>query len=141
MIPSQPRLSSNKENPTYASDFYSSDTNSSKPRISGIGRAPKRQNSLHCTKPYVRTRTTSIQRAKIRATRISKIKHRPPPLKAITSSKVVDGALKSQKRLRQPDRILQLPLRLPKPAIPSVDLVGSEIDSVVRYVNFLETDS
>ncbi len=126
---SQTRFLSDKENSTTPSSQSSSP---SKLRISGIGRAPKR-NSPHSMKPYSRARTTSVQRAKLHAAKQSKIKHKPTPLNLPALKSGISTMPAVRRRHRQPDRILHIPLQLPKPAIPPVVLDGPLVGVVSLF--------
>lgn len=125
MLSPHTRIISDKENADTVSPLpFDSPTGTSKPRVSGFGRAPKRS-TAHSLKPYARGRTTSIQRAKVHATR----KHVPAMLKLGKVDEEISG---KRRRLRQPDRVLYIPLQLPKPAIPLVGYIDCRSSSVVR---------
>lgn len=109
----------------------------SKPRISGFGRAPKSAKNHHSTKPY--DRITSIQRAKLRAIKIHKHRQRPSPLHLGKAAGDARGQIRG--RHRQPDRRIHIPLQLPKPMIPPVDVVTSMVAGVVRSFPCLTSSS
>jgi hypothetical protein len=125
------RLLSNKENSTFPLTLDAmSSTSASKPRVTGIGRAPYKRS--HGSKPYARV--PSIQRAKANAVGAKKattfkssggmIKQKPAPILV----------RKSQTRTEiQPARMARIPMRLPRPVIPPVisTLPSLENDAVV----------
>jgi len=140
----QPRAVSNKENsntpsfpPHIASSPIPNPTETSKPRVSGIGRAPKRNHSTHSTKPYASSRITSVQRAKLAVAKMGKVRHRPTPLNSLPKIDEGDVVGRKGRRIRQPDKVVHIPLQLPKPIIPPV----GEVEGVVSILAKGQGDS
>jgi hypothetical protein len=119
------RLLSNKENSTYplSPSRGISSSPASKPRISGIGRAPHKR-SHGVKKPYARV--PSIQRAKAAAAGIKKATKAKPVLAPIIVPKAAEAT-----RPVQPVRTAKIPLRLPRPIIPPVTTTLASLDHVV----------
>jgi hypothetical protein len=124
MFTRAPRLLSNKENSTFplspSQGFTSS--SASKPRISGIGRAPHKRS--HGVKPYARV--PSVQRAKAAAAGVKK----PTKTKPVLAPIIVPKAAATP-RVVQPAKIAKIPLRLPRPVIPPVTTTLPSLDHVV----------
>ena len=132
-MPLVSRVIANKENSILPSSLATTaGTSRSKLRISGIGRAPKRNTTTHSTKPYARIRTTSVQRAKLRATS-AKLKYRPARLDLAAGAAT---EVRRMRRHRQPDRTVHIPLQLPKPVILPVGPLGGAgpLSGVVRHM-------
>ncbi|KAI9638484.1 uncharacterized protein MKK02DRAFT_42878 [Dioszegia hungarica] len=128
---------SNKENSTFTTSPLFTSTPSAgpsthKPRVGGVGKAPKRSRDGHSTKPYQRNASTA--RAKARATSpvkggtegkgAPKQKGRPAPI--ITSVPMM--------RVIQPPRpvirVANIPVRLPRPRVPPVMSLPGEMSHI-----------
>lgn len=148
--PSHPRTFSNKENshshsfstlpsfPIPTSNSIRPPNFSIKPRIRGIGSAPKR---THGSKPYARL--PSINRAKKRATVNEKIVNkRPQPLQLLHSTlkstqSISSPSTSSVKNVpRQTIKMAKVPMRLPRPSIPPVSAIPGPLANVVSPLFF-----
>lgn len=118
-----------------------------KPRVGGIGRAPSRRSGassasgtgsasngaggggVHGLKPYARSASNSVTRAKHSANKASKARKAPPPpvqippagrdnVGASSSSSTAANASNAERGTRP--KITQIPLRLPRPVFPPV---------------------
>lgn len=137
---------SNKENGTFAItsplnlSSYSTSTSgpsTHKPRVGGIGKAPKRSSGSHSAKPYGRSSSIARVKGKGKAVTLTEEESKSKRAsKRFIPSPIITTAPIPRPIVAAPQpqiRIANIPVRLPRPRIPSVQSLPGDMSHIVSH--------